>query len=79
MPLKVALLVPLLALLLTACAASEPVVVIPDSLRYCAEEPVIPGLVDDKSVAHLLLDYREAWADCKSKHGAVVGLAVKPT
>lgn len=65
-------------LLLTACAASKPAVVLPDSLTHCANEPAVPAQDTDVDVANLLLDYREAHADCKGKLGAVVGLVKGP-
>ena len=68
----------LCALLLLSCAGEPvPVVVktpLPAEFSDCKARPVVPAAVDDAIAAGLLLDYDDAWADCRDKLQRAWGL-----
>ena len=64
---RIALLSPLL---LASCAGAPPKLVrlaLPPEFRDCAPRPYLPATLNDQTAALLLLQYDDAWADCRSK------------
>jgi hypothetical protein len=61
---------------LMGCGGAKPVLVIPESLKTCADTPATPeAAADDRAVGTYILDLYDAHADCKAKLGAVVNLS----
>jgi hypothetical protein len=70
-----------LAVLLTACASSPPVLDIryvkqqlPETLLECADVPAVPANPTQRAVADYIVDLWDAHEDCKSKLGEIRGL-----
>ena len=75
------------ALLLTACAAPEPRLVVqsrverlsvPDALLVCADQPEPPAGGTQRDVAEFVVNLADAGQDCRDKLASVKALVAEP-